>query len=259
MNKFLEPLIIAFSMYSKIPVPTINWNENNMKFTMCYFPLVGIPIGILEILWYFISNFMGFGVIFTAVIATVIPILVTGGIHLDGFCDTIDGLSSHQLPEKKLEILKDPNSGAFAIIGCITYILVNFAIWSEIVLSLKSILVIALFYIISRSASGLSIVTFQMAKNTGLAASFSDSAKKKNVKITMYIYITVLSIIDLIIEYRYSIFCMMFVFLVFIYYKHISKKEFGGITGDLAGFFLQLAELSVLFGILISQNIFGVL
>lgn len=259
MIKIFEPLIIAFSMYSKIPVPTINWNENNMKYVMCYFPLVGIPIGLLEILWYFVNSIFGFGVIFNAAIATAIPVFITGGIHLDGFCDTIDGLSSHQTPEKKLEILKDPNSGAFAVIGCVLYILINFALWSEIHLSLKAVSIIALFYIISRSASGLSVVTFQLAKNTGLAAAFSDSAKKENVKITMFIYITILTLTTLFIEYRYGVFCILGVALVFVYYKYMSKKEFGGITGDLAGFFLQMAELFVLVGILISQNIFGVL
>ena len=50
----------------------------------------------------------------------VLPILVTGGIHLDGFCDTADALASHQDTEKKLQILKDPHMGAFAAIwlGC---------------------------------------------------------------------------------------------------------------------------------------------
>ena len=47
------------------------------------------------------------------------PVLVTGGIHLDGFLDTADALSSWQPWEKKLEILKDSHAGAFAIImGC---------------------------------------------------------------------------------------------------------------------------------------------
>ena len=257
--KFIEPIIIAFSMYSKIPMPIINWNKDNMKYIMCYFPLIGIAICLLQFLLFYISKIFSFGNILTATIATIIPLLITGGIHLDGFCDTIDGLSSHQSIDKKLEILSDPNSGAFAIIGCIIYIIVNFSIWTEIVPTIKSISIIGLFYSMSRSFSGLSIVTFPLAKNTGLAAIFSNNAQKNNVKMTMIIYIVFLTIITSLIEVRYSILALCFTLAIFIYYKHISKKEFGGITGDLAGFFLQNAELSILVAIMVGQKIFGIL
>ena len=43
--KFLEPMIIAFSMYPKIPMPRIEWNKENMKYTMCFFPLIGVVTG----------------------------------------------------------------------------------------------------------------------------------------------------------------------------------------------------------------------
>lgn len=44
--KFLEPMIVAFSMYSKIPMPRIEWNKENMKYTMCFFPLIGVVTGL---------------------------------------------------------------------------------------------------------------------------------------------------------------------------------------------------------------------
>ena len=40
----------------------------------------------------------------------LIPVWVTGGIHLDGYADTCDALSSYGDREKKLEILKDPTA-----------------------------------------------------------------------------------------------------------------------------------------------------
>ena len=38
---------IAFSMYSKIPMPKTDWNKKNMKYAMCFFPMVGAAIGII--------------------------------------------------------------------------------------------------------------------------------------------------------------------------------------------------------------------
>ena len=46
--RLLNSLAIAISMYSKIPVPTVDWNEKNMKYAMCFFPVVGVITGILQ-------------------------------------------------------------------------------------------------------------------------------------------------------------------------------------------------------------------
>ena len=44
--KVLQSLIIAMSMYSKSPMPRTTWEKENMKYVMCFFPLVGCVIGV---------------------------------------------------------------------------------------------------------------------------------------------------------------------------------------------------------------------
>ena len=36
---------VAFAMYSKIPMPMADWNKENMKYTFCFFPFIGLVIG----------------------------------------------------------------------------------------------------------------------------------------------------------------------------------------------------------------------
>ena len=100
----IQSMIIAFSMYSKIPMPRVEWNKRNMKYALCFFPFIGVIIGLVMSggLW-FLREYQ-FGAFFTACIATVIPVLITGGIHLDGYLDTIDALNSYGDREKRLEI-----------------------------------------------------------------------------------------------------------------------------------------------------------
>ena len=94
--RLLYSLAIAISMYSRIPVPTVDWNENNMKYAMCFFPVVGVITGLLQAgAGYLILEYTSFGKLFFAAVMTLIPVLVTGGIHLDGYADTIDALSSY--------------------------------------------------------------------------------------------------------------------------------------------------------------------
>ena len=116
--KCLESLIVAFSMYSKIPVPQIEWKKDNMRFALCYFPLVGAVTGLIVWLWSLISGYLGVGTVLSTAVFVLIPVAVSGGIHLDGLLDTADALSSWQTRERRLEILKDSHAGAFAIIVC---------------------------------------------------------------------------------------------------------------------------------------------
>ena len=44
--RVIRSLIIAFSTYSRIPMPQVEWSDENRKYTMCFFPLIGAVIGI---------------------------------------------------------------------------------------------------------------------------------------------------------------------------------------------------------------------
>lgn len=248
---------IAFSMYSKIPMPETEWNKNNMKYAMCFFPMVGAAIGLLFYALYIICNKLQLGIILKTSILTILPLLITGGIHLDGFIDTMDAINSYQSVERKLEILKDSHIGAFALISCVIYFTINFGLLSEIDLRLIPIFCVG--FILSRALSAFAIVTFPCAKTSGLAASFSDAAQKNIVKITMYIYIAFCIGMMLFMNLILGSICIMSTFFMFIYYKHMCIKKFSGITGDLAGYFLQMCELFMLASIILGDKIIGIL
>lgn len=244
----IRSFFIAFSMYSKIPMPRTDWTKESMRYVMCFFPLIGLVIGGLMYLWFFLMGDRAGTLFFTAV-AVLIPVLVTGGIHLDGLLDTADALSSYKSMEEKLEILKDSHAGAFAIIVGICYFILELGVYSEV--RIEAMAVLAFGFVLSRALSGLAIVTFPMAKNTGLAATFSDMAVKRVVKYTMYVYILVFGCLVILMQPIYGIAMVASAFLMFFYYYRMSMKKFGGITGDLAGFFLSICELVMALAVVI--------
>ena len=79
-----ETLIVAFSMFSAIPVPQIAWNERNMRYSLCAFPLVGAMIGLLCCGWIWLCGALAAPAVLRGAGLCLIPVLVTGGIHLDG-------------------------------------------------------------------------------------------------------------------------------------------------------------------------------
>lgn len=107
MMTTLRALVIAFSMYSQIPMPQFTWQDKEMKYAFCFFPWVGAAIGGITMFWWWFCGKFSVGNVAFAMIGTAIPLAVTGGFHVDGFMDTMDAFHSYQPREKKLEILKD--------------------------------------------------------------------------------------------------------------------------------------------------------
>ena len=249
---------IAFSMYSKIPVPQSEWTKENMRYVMCFLPIIGAVIGGLVYGWALLASVLGIvgKTSFYTAVMILIPVAVTGGIHLDGFLDTSDALSSWQTQEKRLEILKDSRAGAFAVLMGCCYFVLDFGVYSA--LDNRWLLQITCVnFVLSRALSGFAIVTFKMAKNTGLAATFSDGAQKKTVAVWMCDYMVVAAILMLWIHPVYGAVALVVAGLGFLYYRHMAYKNFGGITGDLAGWFLQVCELLVPFVLVLASYIIG--
>ena len=242
----LQTMAVAFAMFSALPVPQFTWNSKNMRYALCAFPLIG---GVIGVLWSLcgalplpdMSRAGGF---------CLIPVLVTGGIHLDGYADTSDALSSYGDREKKLEILKDPRCGAFAVIRLCTYFLAYFCVAFCIRFSPRVGLCWTLALVLERGLSGLAVAAFPMAKNTGLAHTFATAADRESVQ-KILIVLSVLLAAALIALGGGAL--VAAALLMLWRYHHVAVKEFGGITGDLAGWFLQKAEFWMLAALAASQ------
>lgn len=257
----LKSFVAAMSTYSKIPMPTLQWDEKNLKYSMCWFPFVGVVIGLILVACNKFFIWVGFNPLLQGVCYTALPILVTGGIHMDGFMDTVDAKSSYGSKEKRLEILKDPHAGAFSILYCFLYLLVQAAVFAS--LNSREIIFIAMGYPYSRILSGLSVVTFPKAKKTGM---LSDTAKNSAGSVgfimvaEFILYVIVILAAGFIYGKHmsdntlvwYGIGVIVFGLLAFVHYGYTAKKWFGGITGDLAGYFLQICELLILVAVLIT-------
>ena len=98
----IKSLVIAFSMYSKIPMPHLELEEKDMRYVMGFFPLAGLVIGAVIYGWVYISGLLNVPDISRTLVLVVIPVLITGGIHIDGYMDTSDALNSYGDRGKKL-------------------------------------------------------------------------------------------------------------------------------------------------------------
>lgn len=238
----IRSLVMVFSMYTRIPMPKVRWEEKNMRYMMPLFPLVGAAEGLI---FFFIWKYMiSFGVseYIRAAVMTVFPLLYTGGIHMDGFLDTSDALGSHRDKEKKLEILKDPHLGSAALLNALIYMLLYYSA----AISLKrenQVLIFAALFILSRAYSGISVLYIQNARGSGSLMHFQKAGEKTFSGIVLALTVVLSSLaITAYLPLQGGIVSAL-AFFCFFYNKFIICAGFGGITGDIAGFFLQMTEL----------------
>lgn len=248
MKKLLRSFAICFSMYSRIPMPRVEWTSGNMRYVFSFFPLIGVLIGGLEIGWFMLAGLLQLNPLLYGAVATILPLVITGGIHMDGYMDTCDGVFSNGDREKKLEIMKDPCIGAFGVICCGTYLLLSLGLFAQLYqnASLTAVAVVGIGYLLSRCLSGLSVVWMPAARRSGLAYLFQDNADRKASKIVLSIWLILLVVGLSCLSLWGGALSTSGLAVLSALFLSFCKRQFGGITGDLAGGLLEIAELCVL-------------
>ena len=253
MSIWLQTLAVAFGMFSAVPLPQPVWNKQNMRYALCAFPAVGALSGAALLGFAALCGAQGVGAVPCAAGLCLLPVAVTGGIHLDGFADTCDALASCAPPEKKQQILADPHCGAFAVIRLCSWFLACFALWVQLQPTRAALLCLALGQVLSRALSGYAVARFPLAKDTGLAHTFASAADQKNTGRFLAALAAVCITGQLLCGGMLGICTALAALLCLWRYKAVAQKQFGGISGDLAGWFLTRCELWMLAAAVLCQ------
>ena len=245
--RVIRGLVIAFSLYSRIPMPRFKWRDEDMKYVLCFLPLVGAVIGVLVYGGLYIANMFKLPLLAKVCIVSVIPLLITGGFHVDGYMDVKDALNSYKPREDKLTILKDPHIGAFAVIGFVIYSLMWISATAVICdrCVTNSCLIIIPVFILSRIGTAISSVTLKKAKSDGMLHNETNGAGRFELIISIVELMAVLvaaGFADIYIAVTFT----AILAIIYVYYRYKTYKEFGGVTGDTAGYFVCISELAQL-------------
>lgn len=249
MKSAWSGLLVAFSLYSAIPVPQVQWEKRTMRWALGFLPLIGVGIGALEWAWFALCTHFAAEPLFFAVGAALLPLLVSGGIHLDGLCDTCDALCSFGDREKRLAILKDPHVGAFGPMWLAAFLLAEVGCFAEVYARPVLLPLAVCGFALARCLGGCKVVLSPCAKDSGLAHLFAENSDKKAVAVMLFIelvfYLAIAGLLVYKIPHGLTVAKIWAVVLLVWYAAHerLTRRAFGGITGDLAGFCISVAEL----------------
>lgn len=113
--KILRDLGASLSYFSILPIPHSDEPPNDGA--IAWLPIVGLVIGALTGLGAYGIWLLTHSQIAAAITAWVLSIALSGAIHVDGFLDCCDGLFAMASPQRRLEIMRDPHHGTYAIVG----------------------------------------------------------------------------------------------------------------------------------------------
>ena len=237
MNSFLVGL--QFLTRIRIVRQTV-WTAEDFGRSTRFFPLVGLVLGICYALaaWILVSV-LGMRAL-TAALLLILPLLLTGGLHADGFMDTADGVFSGRERERKLEIMKDSRVGSFGVVAFVLLMFLQFAL----LLDMSLPLLVPVFFvmpIIGRMAMVLAVSCFPYARADGMGKTFADMADRGTVAIAavttsvLVIPIGLLATLALVLGIVFALlFCRWMTAIL------------GGVTGDVYGAATVLTETIVL-------------
>ena len=94
--------------------------------SIAFFPVIGLIIGIVLTLLYYVLHLVLPVPVVSAVILAALAI-ITGAHHLDGLIDTCDGMVAGRSKEERLAIMSDTRVGAFGIAGAGIILLLKYA------------------------------------------------------------------------------------------------------------------------------------
>ncbi len=258
--KYIQAFFMSLGMFSSIPCPYRPWNERARHLMLVFLPLVGLVIGLIWYGIYLLMDLINIPLQLQTAVLMLYPYLITGFIHLDGFMDTSDAILSRRPLEDKLRILKDPHTGAFAVISVAILFIISYASMSSAMEQVNfkqalgivegdPMLALILIPVISRCCSSLAVLAGKPLAHSQYNG--ERSAKKPVAEVIAVSLIGLAAILAALamgtgLFLRQGTYTMLFALAGAVAAYLISMlgavRQLKGVSGDLAGYALTIGE-----------------
>lgn len=256
-----QALIAAFQFLTRVPVPvTVPFENAVLTRSVVYFPLAGAVIG---------SAAAGFGWLLglvlpqwpASVLVLAFWIALSGGLHIDGWMDTADGVLSHRSRERMLEIMKDSRVGAMGVLAAVLLLLLKASLLAELLTGGRY--AIALPFIAASAVWGRTWMAVAIAawpnarQGEGIGALFG-GVKLRHVGLSLSLAVLISaggfalfrhSLEETVVLLLISLASAVVIGIIMAAYL---AKKLGGLTGDTYGALNEAVEAAVLLAAVIA-------
>lgn len=244
MRHVVNGIALAFQFFSAIPVKKeLPMERKDITAMYAALPFLGLFFGSAAAITAFVfRDFTELSSLIAAFFITVLFVILTGGLHLDGLADVGDAYFSYRDRKKRLEIMADPRIGAFGTMVLLFAVIGKILIISEVIYQVS---LIAVLFIPFLSRTGLLLLfnTLGSAKEEGLAFFFQNKANKKSLLAASVLYLAIaLSGLVILLGWKIAVALSLAFAISLGLYRNWCKRHFGGATGDLFGAYIEGTE-----------------
>jgi len=236
----LKTFLFAFYQLTKLPLPVLRFDEKACGRSTIFFPAVGLVLGLLLVALWWAAGLI-FPVFVQASLLIAGMFYLTGGIHLDGFMDTVDGILSGKQRERKLEIMRDSRVGALGVAGFFCLYILKFALLCEMPGHLM-IKVLPVVFALSRWGMAVAVAAFPYAREEGLGKVYSVYTGAREALGASIIAAAAAGVV----MGMAGICLMVLSGVVTVLAGKKLSRELGGLTGDTYGFINEFMEVLLL-------------
>lgn len=234
----MRTLRIAFGLLTTLPVRLpADWSAGDSGRASVWYPFVGLVIGGLVWLSWEAAMFI-FPSLVAGIIALIVWVALTGGLHLDGLADCCDGLLASTSVERRLEIMKDPHVGAFGVIGLILVLILKAATLASLTSASSPGILLAAS--LARWCI-LPAALLPLARPSGMGADFASGFRRSFliwgalIPLTLTIFLGLRGVLSTFAGLGAAALTLFF-----------ARARIGGVTGDVFGMLVEIVEVVVL-------------
>ncbi len=236
-------LVRAFGLLTIIPA----WRGEDARplgHSFAWYPLVGVVIGVALALLALLPVPPAVG----AFLLLLAWVAISGGLHVDGLGDACDGLLATVEPARRLEIMKDPRTGSWAVLGIVLLLLGKYAALSTLYGHTAATAALLAAPVAGRWAMVYAAQHFGPARPGGMGALFREGLGRRELAIAT---LTTLAAIGVAAWLAPQLLMVLLIapLLVLGLGAWAAKRLGGGLTGDTYGALCEIVELVTLLGV----------
>lgn len=233
MRDIFKGFALAVSMLTTVPFFKIHdFFKGINGYAVMFYPLVGFLLGL--ILWGIQSLLSPFAPSFhVGIIIFVLWVLLTGALHLDGFSDTVDGL--YVSKEKALKVMKDSHVGGMGMIISATFLIAK----ASSLAHFEAFYLLPIILMLPRLNVVLAIYFYPYVSPNGMSTLAKAELTKKQMFIALFYSLVLVAFFNIWLA-------LVSALLVLFVIKSFFIKRYGGFTGDIYGFSIEVTELILL-------------
>ncbi len=230
---------LAVSFLTTLPTPRPDWTQARLGRAAVWFPWVGLALG--GLLWGVQRAGLGlWGPGVTGVLVVIAWAALTGGLHLDGLADCGDGLLPPVDRERRLAILADPRLGSFGVIVLAAALLLKAATAATVPpagLILAAVWARWLLLFAARQPQ---------ARPGGMGAAFAADLTPTTLALAGIAPVATLAALAAGGDWLAGGVAVLAAVAAMLGVTGLARARLGGVTGDVYGAVIELAELAIL-------------